>query len=186
MYLKSFTKSASRKSRRTALRCGTRSGQKWSIIIRMGPPALGIAMALYQIFTVTTHQRNQQCRSLMASINTLLATFISNSMILGSLMMDKGYKEKYKHSLYHPQRLVIREGAKWDSGEELIQQISGGDYKDHMSIQMRNSPFEKEVGRDVSPAKLANIHVAATWETMVACLQDKESLNLAETQFRSN
>jgi hypothetical protein len=55
-------------------------------------------MTLYQLPHVLSHRGSQPIRSLLASLDILFATFISNAVVLLSLLQDKGYKKaKYKH-----------------------------------------------------------------------------------------
>lgn len=68
--------------------------RKISIILRMALPLAGVILTCYQLPTVISHRGEQQFRSLVASFDILLATFISNAIVLGSLLQDRGYKRR--------------------------------------------------------------------------------------------
>jgi len=80
----------------------------------------------------------QPVRSLLASMDILLATFISNATVLVSLLQDRGYKKtKYKHGTerdgFHVKTTVkggVAEGVgrvrheRWGSDEDLMRSES--------------------------------------------------------------
>jgi hypothetical protein len=69
-----------------------------SIIARLALPFFSIILTSYALPRVVHHRFAQPTRSLMASMEMLLATFISNATVLVSLLQDRGYKKtKYKH-----------------------------------------------------------------------------------------
>jgi hypothetical protein len=83
----------------------------------------------------------QPIRSLLASFDILLATFISNAIVLISLLQDRGYKKsKYKHGTerdgFHvkgAQKGGIGDGVgrvrheRWGSDEDLMRGSDGDD-----------------------------------------------------------
>jgi hypothetical protein len=80
----------------------------------------------------------QPARSLLASMDILLATFITNATVLVSLLQDRGYKKtKYKHGTerggFHVKTTVkggVAEGVgrvrhdRWGSDEDLMRSES--------------------------------------------------------------
>ncbi|CZR58013.1 related to integral membrane protein PTH11 [Phialocephala subalpina] len=76
--------------------------QKASIMARLALPLLSIAFVSYSLPRITSHHFSQQVRSLLASLDILLSTFISNAVVLFSLLSDRGYK-KSKYKFQHPQ-----------------------------------------------------------------------------------
>jgi hypothetical protein len=110
----------------------------------------------------------QPLRSLLASFDILLATFISNATVLVSLLQDRGYKKtKYKHGTeregFNPTKLVPGEGIsrvrheRWGSDEDLMRGSDGDSVslkakKDGMtvvveSIGMRDLKRDGSLGR---------------------------------------
>ena len=168
--------------------------RKVTIIVRMGLPLLSIILTIYQLPTVISHLGRQQFRTLVASFDILLATFISNAVVLGSLLQDRGYKKtKYKHgdakSGFNARKgsatagdgvggLEGRGGGRfgkvaherWGSDEDLMRTSSGGD-KGSVVIGLEELPSPTESARrkpDVPPkAKFPEIRVASTWEIQV-------------------
>jgi hypothetical protein len=69
-----------------------------SIIFRLALPILSIGLTIYALPHIINHRFAQPIRSLLASFDILLTTFISNATVLISLLQDRGYKKtKYKH-----------------------------------------------------------------------------------------
>jgi len=69
-----------------------------SIIARLALPLLSIILTSYTLPHVIHRRFAQPTRSVFASLDILLATFISNATVLISLLQDRGYKKtKYKH-----------------------------------------------------------------------------------------
>ncbi|KAF8863941.1 hypothetical protein BDZ45DRAFT_582773 [Acephala macrosclerotiorum] len=75
--------------------------QKASIMARLALPLLSIVFIAYSLPHITHHHFSQQARSLLASLDILLSTFISNAVVLFSLLADRGYK-KSKYRFQHP------------------------------------------------------------------------------------
>ena len=145
----------------------------------------------------------QPMRSLLASMDILLATIISNAIVLLSLLRDRGYKKtKYKHGTaqagFHTKGTVgiggnRRRGGesppttKWGSDENLVSNHDAyGDKKGAMismevlrSDKRSRSSGERtsveETGLDAPPkAKLQDIRIATTWEVSVESNGRKE------------
>ena len=56
-----------------------------------------IAITIYRMYAVVSSNSNQQIRSLIASLEILAATAVSNALILGSFVRDRGVKKaKFK------------------------------------------------------------------------------------------
>jgi len=69
-----------------------------SIVGRLALPILSIGFTAYAMSIIIDRHFAQPIRSLLASFDILLATFISNATVLVSLLQDRGYKKtKYKH-----------------------------------------------------------------------------------------
>lgn len=104
----------------------------------MALPLFGVAFTIYQLPSVISRLGEQQFRTLLASMDILLATFTSNAVVLGSLLQDKGYKkEKYKHGDVKSGYNAKKTGAggfsgtkimqnRWGSDEDLMRTSSGG------------------------------------------------------------
>ncbi|KAM3078588.1 hypothetical protein ACMFMG_006458 [Clarireedia jacksonii] len=104
------------------------TSRKLSVILRLALPFLGIILTIYQLPQVISHHGDQRLRSLIASFDILLATFTSNSSVIGSLLQDKGYKKsKYKNpitgtspSSYSLSKAPPSRNRKLDSDEDLM------------------------------------------------------------------
>ncbi|KAI9733444.1 MAG: hypothetical protein M1818_007192 [Claussenomyces sp. TS43310] len=148
------------------------SGKGKSIVIlRMALPLIGVAVTISQIASVLSRHGDQRFRSLFASIDILVTTFIANAVALGSLLQDKGYKKsKYKHIIeIHGSKPKAagddRRGRdRWGSDENLMRS-SNVELKEALSeiemlpIQGLPSPAPR--------AKLQEIKVHSTWEIEV-------------------
>jgi len=161
--------------------------RKISIILRMGLPLLGIILTIYQIPMVIKHNGAQQFRSLVASFDVLLATFISNAVVLGSLLQDRGYKkEKYKFGAagrdFNTKRNdggTRRPTTRWGSDEDLMRpgDLSTDDGKEGngkgvvIGLRELDVDGKKSIdghGPDPPPkARFPEIRVASTWEIKV-------------------
>ncbi|KAH8646072.1 hypothetical protein BGZ60DRAFT_392142 [Tricladium varicosporioides] len=67
--------------------------QKTSIIIRLSLPILSIAYTSYALYKLSVPRTTQQHRTLYASLDILLSTFIANVLVLLSLWQDRGFKK---------------------------------------------------------------------------------------------
>jgi hypothetical protein len=139
-------------------------------MIRLGLPLIGVAITLYQIPGVISRLGEQQFRSLMASIDILLATFTANAVVLGSLLSDRGYKKtKYKHgapSQGFNAKTKTAGGTKiirnqWGSDEDLIYETDVDNKAVAISLETFDPP------REPPKSKFQEIRVNSTWEVQV-------------------
>lgn len=111
-----------------------------SIIVRLALPLLSIGFTVYAMAIIIDRHFAQPIRSLLASFDILLATFISNATVLISLLQDRGYKKtKYKHGTerdgFHVKgtQKGVGEGVgrvrqeRWGSDEDLMRGSEGDD-----------------------------------------------------------
>ncbi|KUJ15378.1 uncharacterized protein LY89DRAFT_670855 [Mollisia scopiformis] len=143
----------------------------------------------YTLPHITHHHFAQQTRSLLASLDILFNTFISNAVVLFSLLADRGYKKEKFRQPRLEERKRGRMVPEWGSDEDLV---SGkGEVRIGLS-DLGTGKDEEEgeggfggVGRLVAggrlgergggggslkrlpEAKLGSIRVASTWEIRV-------------------
>jgi hypothetical protein len=109
-----------------------------SIIGRLALPLLSVGFTAYAMPVIVDRRFAQPTRSLLASMDILLATFISNATVLISLLQDRGYKKtKYKHGTerdgFHVKATLkggVLQGVgkvrheRWGSDEDLMRSES--------------------------------------------------------------
>ena len=144
--------------------------RKTGIIIRLGLPLIGVAITLYQIPSVVSRRGQQQYRSLIASIDILLATFTANAVVLGSLLSDRGYKKtKYKHGAAAQGFNIKTKTAggtrivrnQWGSDEDLMRTSDVDSKAVVISLETFDHPT-------VPPkSKFQEIRVNSSWEVHV-------------------
>lgn len=95
-----------------------------------------VAVSLYRVTHVINAHGSQQLRSLLASIEILVATCVANALVLGSFVRDRGVKKrKYKYGSIaaesvHGTETVIRSrrptvaGRTWGSDEDLVRDLA--------------------------------------------------------------
>lgn len=124
---------------------------KLSILARIALPLASAALTCYQMPFIISEHFLQPTRSLLASLDILLTTFISNAVVLLSLLRDRGYKKtKYKHGTalagFHTKgtmgiggRKRVNESpplTKWGSDENLVSSNDRG-YGDTKDVSIR-------------------------------------------------
>ncbi|KAI9046613.1 hypothetical protein LZ554_009356 [Drepanopeziza brunnea f. sp. 'monogermtubi'] len=67
--------------------------RRFSILLRLSLPILSIAVTLYSLVHIPQEGGLQQSRSLLASLDILLATLTANALVLISLIQDRGFKK---------------------------------------------------------------------------------------------
>lgn len=94
-----------------------------------------VAVSLYRVTHVIDAHGSQQLRSLLASIELLVATCVANALVLGSFVRDRGTKKrKYRHgsgageSLHgtdsgNRSRRPTVAGRTWGSDEDLVRDL---------------------------------------------------------------
>ncbi|KAI9672896.1 MAG: hypothetical protein M1829_004446 [Trizodia sp. TS-e1964] len=91
-----------------------------------------IAVTLFRVQTVIENQGSQQRRSLWASVEILFACAISNALVLGSFLRDRGAKKpkfKFGSTGDSVDRSKIRRGTNrqiWGSDEDLVRGLGLG------------------------------------------------------------
>ncbi|KAG5299115.1 integral membrane protein, putative [Histoplasma capsulatum G186AR] len=71
--------------------------RKLALTLLFALPLILVVITCYRVPAVIQRQGNQQYRSLFASLEIVVATAISNAIVIGSFMRDRGVKkQKYK------------------------------------------------------------------------------------------
>ncbi|MCJ1408806.1 hypothetical protein MMC19_002882 [Ptychographa xylographoides] len=104
--------------------------RKISLVLLFGLSAILVAITIYRMYGTIQRQSNQQYRSLLASIEILAATAVSNAVVLGSFIRDRGVKkQRFKFgstggasALDRPTTAANRTRAaiSWGSDEDLV------------------------------------------------------------------
>lgn len=94
-----------------------------------------VAVSLYRVTHVIDHHGSQQLRSLLASIELLVATCVANALVLGSFVRDRGVKKRrFKYgsiageSIHgtdsgNRSRRPTVAGRTWGSDEDLVRDL---------------------------------------------------------------
>jgi hypothetical protein len=110
------------------LRSAMKAVRKFELILLFALSIIPIGVTLYRIPTIIEHQGRQQSRSLWASLEILFATAVTNALVLGSFVRDRGPKKmRFKFgsasdSLSRPstRKDMGRHDACWGSDEDLV------------------------------------------------------------------
>ncbi|KAI9674230.1 MAG: hypothetical protein M1817_002048 [Caeruleum heppii] len=110
------------------LRSSMRAMRKFELILLFALSLIPIGVALYRVPSIVNHDGRQQIRSLWASVEVLLATAVTNALVLGSFVRDRGPKKmRFKFgstsdSLSRPgtRRDINRTDTYWGSDEDLV------------------------------------------------------------------
>ncbi|RAL12926.1 putative integral membrane protein Pth11-like [Aspergillus homomorphus CBS 101889] len=74
--------------------------RKAALVVLFALSLILVAITLYRVPSVIWHDGEQQYRSLLASLEILVATAVSNAVVIGSFVRDKGVKKnKFKKAL---------------------------------------------------------------------------------------
>ncbi|OGM48584.1 putative integral membrane protein [Aspergillus bombycis] len=74
--------------------------RKASLVILFALSLILVGITCYRVPSVISHKGSQQYRSLLASLEILAATAVSNAIVIGSFVRDKGVKKaKFKKAL---------------------------------------------------------------------------------------
>ncbi|CAG8958163.1 hypothetical protein HYFRA_00000514 [Hymenoscyphus fraxineus] len=124
--------------------------KKFTILIRLALPILCIIFTIYQVTHLlsSANANTQARRSLFASLEILLATFIANATVLMSLIRDRGFKKpKWKWEDVSEVGGVRRVKVGWD--------VQAGDWKADMT------------SKTYTPAIVGGLdeHRKRSWET---------------------
>ena len=114
-----------------------------------------VAITIYRIYAVVESHANQQIRSLIASLEILAATGVSNALVLGSFVRDKGVKKaKFKFgsvsgdsNLDRPAtartRQHTRAALSWGSDVDLVSDLGlrlGPEFREDKARVARPAP----------------------------------------------
>ena len=69
--------------------------RKISLVLLFGLSLILVAITIYRVFGTIERHSNQQFRSLLASIEILAAAAVSNALVLGSFVRDRGAKKRH-------------------------------------------------------------------------------------------
>ena len=129
--------------------------RKFSLSLLFGLSLFLVAITAYRMYAVVTSHANQQIRSLIASLEILAATGVSNALILGSFVRDRGVKKaKFKFgstggesSLDRPTtartRQHTRAAMSWGSDVDLVSDLGmrlGPEFRHDKSSVPRPAP----------------------------------------------
>ena len=121
-----------------------------------------VAITLYRVIDVIDRKYDQQFRSLLASIEILAAAAVSNALVLGSFMRDRGAKkQRYRHhgaslSAHSSQdtRPAVRRNItarNWGSDADLAEELGiscGADLQEKESGGSRPAPLALPLEKD--------------------------------------
>lgn len=169
----------------------TAGNSKASILARLGLPLVSVALTCYQMPHVMNQHFSQGTRSLMASLDILVATIVSNAIVLLSLLQDRGYKKRrYRAGTQTelPSKGPFDAGrrrsesspaqTKWGSNENLVSILETDSDGNPNMIRMgtiknskksRSSQDKRSVEDLHEPerVRLQDIRIASTWEVSI-------------------
>lgn len=153
---------------------------------------MSVALTGYQLPHVINQHFMQSSRSLIASLDIVVATLVSNAIVLLSLLQDKGYKKrKYRPGAQADLgvKAPFETGrkrsdssppqTKWGSDENLVS-VQETDSEGHPSMirmatlkssKKSRSSQEKKSSEDLREpqrVKLQDIRIASTWEVSIS------------------
>lgn len=115
--------------------------RKMQLVMLFSMSLLVVAVTLYRIPRVVHAHGDQRLRSLLASIELLIATGVANALVLGSFVRDRGVKKRrFKYgsvaaesvhvtdSGNRSRRPTVAERA-WGSDEDLVRDVGFGLHK---------------------------------------------------------
>lgn len=144
--------------------------RKFQLVLLFSMSLLIVAVTLYRIPKVVDAQGSQRLRSLLASIELLVATGVANALVLGSFVRDRGVKKRrFKYgsvagesvhatdSGNRSRRPTVAERA-WGSDEDLVRDVGFGLHK-----HLRNGESDTEAtlqlpAGPVAPIKTFDMH----------------------------
>ncbi|MCJ1477482.1 hypothetical protein MMC13_006154 [Lambiella insularis] len=127
--------------------------RKVSLVLLFALSLILVAITLYRVNGTIERQSNQQFRSLLASLEILAAAAVSNALVLGSFVRDRGVKkQKFKFgstggnsTLDRPTTALNRPRAAlgWGSDSDLVDDLGirlGPEFSDHEPAAARPAP----------------------------------------------
>jgi hypothetical protein len=108
--------------------------RKFQLTILFALSLVPVAITLYRMPAVIDRRGNQQYRTLLASLEILAAASVSNALVLGSFVRDRGIKKrkfKFGSGSDSMDRASTRRGtgtaaAYWGSDEDLVRDLGMG------------------------------------------------------------
>jgi hypothetical protein len=140
--------------------------RKISLSILFGLSLFLVAITIYRVYATVQSHSNQQTRSLIASLEILAATAVSNALVLGSFVRDRGAKKaKFKFgsiggesALDRPAtaraRQHTRAALSWGSDVDLVSDLGmrlGPEFRTDKSIVARPAPAAFPPSDVISP-----------------------------------
>lgn len=146
--------------------------RKLQLVLLFSMSLLVVAVTLYRLPRVMNAHGSQQLRSVIASIELLVATSVANALVLGSFVRDRGVKKRrFKYgsiagesnptdSGNRSRRPTVAERA-WGSDDDLFRDVGFGvhrDLQDELGNMEAEIPQPRPAGR-VSPLNsFKNMH----------------------------
>lgn len=137
------------------------SNRKINIMIPLSLPLFSVAVNLYRLPNIINRQGDQSFRTLMASIDILVATIAVNAVVLSSLVQDKGYKKlRYKHMVDGDPYT----GNAANKSTLKKQQESDEDLMQYDDLEQNGPSIEMDRIRRPEQAKFPVIVVESRWD----------------------
>lgn len=144
--------------------------RKLQLVLLFSMSLLVVAVTLYRIPKVVDSHGSQRLRSLLASIELLIATGVANALVLGSFVRDRGVKKRrFKYgsvagesvhatdSGNRSRRPTVAERA-WGSDEDLVRDVGFGLNKNLRSNESDAEARLQLPAGPVAPIKTFDIH----------------------------
>lgn len=153
--------------------------RKISLCLLFALSLILVAITLYRVIEVIDRKYDQQFRSLLASIEILAAAAVSNALVLGSFMRDRGAKkQRYRHhggslSAHSSQdtRPAVRRNLtarNWGSDADLAEELGiscGADLQEKESDEPRRAPLAIPLEKDAKNLTPLPRHLSVSGNT---------------------
>ena len=167
------------------------SYSKISLILLFGLSLILIGITVYRVFGVIDRHSDQQFRSLFASLEILAAAAVSNALVLGSFVRDRGAKkQRFKFgsvggSSSLDRATTTRQGTltarNWGSDADLVGDL-GMRLQPELSAQEASIPRPAPVALPLaSQARDLTPHVISNWT-----FTNRTSIETDETDMKSS
>jgi len=131
--------------------------RKFSLVLLFSMSIILFGIAAYRVPAVIKHKGRQQYRTVWASGEILAAAAVSNAVVLGSFLRDRGLKKnKYRYGStsdstdHRLSRLPTITQQQWGSDEDLVREL-GGYRLDPDLMDDPTPPRPAPVGAPASP-----------------------------------
>ena len=124
--------------------------RKISLIFLFSLSLILVAITIFRVVDVVDRHSNQQFRSLLASLEILAAAGVSNAIVLGSFIRDRGVKKRrYRHESIAasstsmsapPTRARTITTRNWGSDEDLVRDLGIGGLSPDLVDRAHDSP----------------------------------------------